>query len=223
MNFWILLAAFAVPLGLWLLWLKTARVIYKGEGTIFPPESDLKPIRKDRQYLVALLPGKAAIPVDVPNARAEALQRPKLVQLEVRKRLLGSPWVETITWEKDGKPEPAEQHSNGLFVGIYFLVFGLYLMSVPQMFASMLAIMLSGFLVGGVALSSLNMAGLATAERVKMYIWLGISGLGAIYLFREVSIVTFILGTLFAFSFGQIAGMFALAWGQAEAQEQEGE
>lgn len=213
----LVVVALVVPLLFWLAWYRSERVVYNGKAVLQPFDDTVPRVRQDRAFVAALLPIGGYVLVEVSSARAKAIPaQGKEVELEIRARVFGRLHIEQVTWNPGEKPEKADQRFDGLFLAAYYLILGLFLMSGPHLFGAAAALILSGFVTGGVTRSDISYTGLPLVTKVFLAGWLVLSGVMTAFLFQKPSILVLFPGTLIAFTFGQLLGMYGLYRGQKE-------
>ncbi len=217
MPLWTILAALAVPLLVWFLWYRSERVIYRGAAVLLPFDEAMPRVRSDRVFVIAALLGDQRVVVETSVERARTIPpEGKSVELEIRARRAARIHVESIVWNAGEKPEKADQRFDGLLIAGYFLVLGVWLLTTAYLPCAAIALVLSGFLTGGVLRADVDYTRLAPIQLLAMFIWLILSGWLTVVLFQERSILLLFPGILLAFSFGQLLGMFGLYRGQKE-------
>ena len=211
-------AALIVPLILWLLWYHSERVVYRGTATIESLGIDVQRVQKDRVFVVVVLPDQQRILTDISARRASEIGvGGKAVEVELRQRpIFRRVRVESIRWEPNEVHEKAEQRFDGMLPALYYLVFGIVLLSHPVTWFAAVAVALSGFLVGGVVRSDIDYTRTPFASRIVLWVWLLVSGAATVLLFGAPGLHLFFPGLLIAFVFGQLLGMMGLYWGQKE-------
>lgn len=217
MTLSLVVVALVLPLVGWLAWYRSERVLYKGPARLLPLDQTIPRVRSEYAFVVAVLTDGRQILVELKTSRARTIPAEgHEVELLVKGRWLQRPFVETVQWSPESRPERADQTFDGLLLAAYYLVAGVWLLTGPHLACAAAAFILSGFLTGGVTRSDVDYTRLPLVTRLFMGLWLLLSGFLTVVLFREPGVLVLFPGVLLAFSFGQLAGMFALYGGQKE-------
>lgn len=207
------IAALALPLLLWLLWMKSDRITYQGAATALGPSVYVGPTGKNAFINLVLQNGDMLLG-EIPVSRVNELKSLASVSVQVtqRQRLFAGARIAEITWPvgKDSdRVQNGEKTFEGLVLAAYYLLLGLFLMASPFPWAAALALAVSGLVCGNVTTAG-SMLG-RSRPTLAMYIPLGLMavlcGVATVALFGTASVLMIFPGTVVAFATGQLLGM----------------
>lgn len=209
MTLLLIVLALVAPVAIWSLWRASLRVVYEGPASAIPATVYIGPARPNspRNAFVAIeIPDRGWLLTDIPAERASSLPDwPQVpVEVVVTKGFLGSPYVSSVKWPGEEKPEAVTRDGGALAAAAVYLLGGFFALAGGYLWVAEAALICSGFICG---LTLTKGKKLEPGTVVALTIMCGLMLLGTIVLFKEMTILTFLLGISLAFGFGQVAGM----------------
>ncbi len=220
----LLILGFVLPVVTWLATGRLTRTIYRGKATALPATVSIGRSPSKHCFVTVLVPGlngpgsQHALIAEIPLAQAskigetpleqvpEALSKmaPVEVDVVVKQRIIGRPYVHSLQWPGEPKALEADSGAAEVVVSLIYLALGIGVLFVPLTLWSGVYFMASGFVLGDrVARRNALHAG----NKLSLAIMCPMLAVASFVLFTNLTVLTFVLGLPLAFSFGQVAGM----------------
>lgn len=220
----LLILGFVLPVCAWLLGERLTRTIYRGKATALPATVSIGRSPSKHCFVTVMVSGlngpgsQHALLAEIPISAAakigetpiekvaEALKTmpPVEVEVVVRQRIFGRPFVHSLAWPGEPKALEADSGTAEVVISLIYLALGVGVLFVPEPLWSGVYFMASGFVLGD---RIARRHSLHAGNKLSLAIMCPLLALASFVLFSDLTILTFVLGLPLAFSFGQVAGM----------------
>ncbi len=220
----LLILGFVLPVLLLLASGRLTFTIYRGKASALPATVSIGRSPSKHCFVTVLVNGLSgtgsqhALIAEIPLAQAtkigetpieqvpEALSTmaPVEVEVVVKQRIFGRPFVHSLTWP--GEPKALEADSVGAeaMISLVYLALGFGALYLALPLWAGVYFMASGFVLGD------RIAGrnsLHAGNKLSLAIMCPLLAVASFVLFTQLNVLTIVLGFPLAFSFGQVAGM----------------
>lgn len=220
----LLILGFVLPV---LVWLATGRLtftIYRGKANALPATVSIGRSPSKHCFVTVMVNGLSgpgsqhALIAEIPLAQAakigetpleqmpEALSKmaPVEVDVVVKQRIFGRPFVNSLTWPGELKALEADSSAAEVAVSLVYLALGFGALFWTLPLWAGVYFMASGFVLGD-RIARRN--SLHAGNKLSLVIMTPMLAVASFVLFTQLNIWTIVLGFPLAFSFGQVAGM----------------